>query len=79
MDHLTEKNLIKELKFHARGLDIPEGAADIFIDKTILAVKKELKNKTIITKQDLIRYVTKELQKYNSDLAYVYKNYDKII
>lgn len=79
MDHLTEKNLIKELKFHTRGLDIPEGAADIFIDKTISAVKKELKNKTIITKQDLIRYVTKELQKYNSDLAYVYKNYDKII
>jgi len=79
MDEKTEKNLRKNLKFHARGLNIPDGAAESFIDNTLSAVKKSLKNKTMITEQDLARLVAKELTKYNTDLAYVYKNYDKII
>lgn len=74
-----EKNLEKTLKFHTRGLGIPDGAAEIFIEKTLKSVKKELKNKTIITDEDLVRTVSKELKKYSPDLAYVYKNYDKII
>lgn len=78
-NYFDEKNLIKELKIDARALDIPMGAAEVFIEKTISAVKKQLKPKTIITDKDLTRTVTKELKKYNADLAYVYKNRDKII
>lgn len=78
-NYFDEKNLIKELKIDARALDIPMGAAEVFIEKTISAVKKQLRPKTIITDKDLTRTVTKELKKYNADLAYVYKNRDKII
>ena len=78
-NYFDEKNLIKALKIDARALDIPMGAAEVFIEKTISAVKKQLKPKTIITDKDLTRTVTKELKKYNADLAYVYKNRDKII
>lgn len=79
MEKFDEKKLIKELKIDARAIGIPSGAAESFIEKIIPAVKKQLKSKTIITKNDLERIVTKELKKYNNDLAYVYKNRDKII
>ena len=75
----NEKKLIKTLKIDARAVGIPSGAAESFIEKTLSTVKKELKDKTIITNRDLERIVARELKKYNADLAYVYKNRDKII
>ena len=78
-DIFDEKHLTKELKIDARAIGIPAGAADSFIEATIKSAKKSLKSKSIITKKDLIRTVVKELQKYHPDLAYVYKNRDKII
>lgn len=78
-NYFNEKELTKSLKIDARALNIPIGAAEIFIEKTISAVKKQLKPKTIITNKDLDRIVIKELKKYNIDLAYVYKNRDRII
>lgn len=71
--------LIKDLRLEARGLRIPVGAAEIFIDKAVAASEKRLANKKIITKKDLERVVAIELKKYSVDLAYVYKNRDKII
>ena len=50
MDSSTEKDLRRELKIHAKALGIPSGAADSFIDETIKTVKKNLKKKTVITK-----------------------------
>ena len=79
MDEKITKELVKELKIHARAVGIPEGSAESFIDATLKSVKKSLKNKTVITRADLSRIVAKELKKYNQDLAYVYKNHDKII
>lgn len=73
------KKLKRELKIHAHALGIPVGAANDFIEHTIHSTTKELKNKKIITKQDLKRTVVKELKKYHKDLAYVYENHDKII
>ena len=69
----------KELKIDAKGIGIPSGAAEIFIDKTLSATKQKLKSKKIITSQDLERIITTELKKYNADFAYVYENRDKII
>ena len=79
MDDKVIQPIIKTLKYHAKGLDIPPGAADSFIENSIKAAKKALKGKSIITEQDLKRVLTKELKKYNRDLAYVYENYDIII
>ncbi len=75
----NEEELRKELAIDAKGLGIPSGAADSFIDRTLKATKKAMKNRQIITQNDLKRTVTKELAKYNADFAYVYKNRDKII
>ncbi|MBO7132105.1 hypothetical protein J6V85_02485 [Candidatus Saccharibacteria bacterium] len=79
MEYFDEKQIKKTLKIDAKAIDIPSGSADIFIEKTLESVKKQLKNKTIITNKDLERIIAKELKKYNTDLAYIYKNRDKII
>lgn len=73
------KNLEKTLKFHAKSLKIPDGAAESFINETIKAVKKSLAKKSIITSQDLKRATVKELKKYHKDFAYVLEIYDIII
>ena len=67
------------LKIYAHALNIPPGAANIFIDQTLSQVTETLKSKSIITDADLTRVIVKELKKYHADLAYVYQNRDKII
>jgi len=79
MENFNEKNLRKNLLIDAKAIGIPIGSATIFVDKTLESVKKQLKNKTIITNKDLERLIAKELKKYNADFAYIYKNRDKII
>ena len=79
MEYFDEKLIKQNLKIDARAIGIPSGSAEIFIEKTLENVKKQLKNKTIITNKDLERIITKELKKYNSDLAYVYEFRDKIV
>ena len=69
----------KELKIHAKALNIPSGAAEIFINRTVKDAATSLKSKKIITDQDLNRAIIKELKKYHKDFAYVYENRDKII
>ena len=78
-EYFNEKTLTKDLKIDAKALGIPAGAAEVFIDETLKAVKKQLKSKSIITDSDLKRMIINELKKYNADLAYVFKNRDKII
>lgn len=69
----------KSIKIDAIGVGIPAGAAEVFADKAMQSARKSLKTKSIITEQDLTLAISKELTKYNADLAYVYKNRDKII
>ena len=69
----------RELELHARALEIPEGAAEVFIDKAMVETEKALARKKIITQQDLSSAVSKVLKKYHGDFAYVYKNRDKIV
>lgn len=73
------EQLTKDLRIDARGVGIPEGAAEIFIKRTLKDAQKSLKRKSIITENDLKRAVSKELKKYNADLAYVYEFHDKIV
>ena len=78
-ESLDTKKIAHELKIDAVGLGIPIGAAESFIKQALKDTEKQLKTKKIITKNDLERIIAKELKKYNADLAYVYKNRDKII
>jgi hypothetical protein len=79
MQDFNQTTLRRELMIDARAIGIPSGAAEDFVDRSIEAAKISLSNKTIITNQDLKRAITKELQKYHPDLAYVYQNRDTII
>ena len=79
MRDFDENEIIHNLKIDAHAVGIPEGAAETFIERTIKDVKKSLKNRSIITENDLHRAILKELRKYHADLAYVYENRDKII
>ncbi len=79
MNSIDTKSIQKTLKIDARGLGIPSGAADAFIERTIKDACKSLQHKSLITEKDLTRALVKELRKYNPDLAYVYQNRDKII
>ncbi len=75
----SAKKVRAELLVNARALDIPSGAAKDFADMITKNVEKSLKNKKIITDDDLKRALLKQLNIYNADLAYVYENRDKII
>lgn len=79
MEEIDVEKITKELKIDAKGVGIPSGAANIFIQKAINTTLKKLNSKTIITENDLKRTLAKELKKYNGDLAYVYENRDTII
>lgn len=79
MDETTVKKLKQELKIHAHAVGIPDGSAKAFIDYAIPQIQQKLKNKSTITQKDLTRFTAQVLKQYNSDLAYVYKNHDKII
>lgn len=79
MEEYDQEKILKELKIDAKGLGIPSGAAETFIKKALHSTTKKLSDRKIITKGDLKRTLAKELQKYNTDLAYVYKNRDTII
>ena len=79
MDEATIKKTTRELKINMKALGIPSGSAEIFTEKIINGVQKSLKSKSIITEQDLNRLIAVEAKKYNADLAYVYKNRDKIV
>lgn len=80
---MTNDKLFKvtetELKVHARALGLTPGASEIFIKKSLSAAQKSLGKQKIILRADLVRAISKELKKYNADLAYVFENYDKII
>ena len=45
MQDFDEKQIKKELKIDAKALDIPTGAAEVFIENTLKSVKKNIKTK----------------------------------
>lgn len=79
MQDFDLQTITENLKIDARGLGIPDGAAEIFINHTLKNLKKTLKSKSLITENDLNRFIAKELKKYHTDFAYVYQNRDTII
>lgn len=79
MKKFSEKTIRKELKIDAVALGIPSGAAEVFIEKAMIDIKKNIGQKKTITENDLANLLYQELKKYNADLAYVQKNRGRII
>ena len=71
------ERLIHEAQFQARGLGIPEGAADSFIE----CAMKEIPRATLKNGDEALIYriFVRNLAKYHRDLAYVLKNYQNVL
>lgn len=71
--------LVSLLQSDSRSLGLPERSAAPIIERVLSAVLAWLEHRDIITKSDLERVVSSELDKYSPDLALVYRNRGKII
>lgn len=63
----------------AKAIKMPVGAAEVVAEKVTKRTMEWLKNRSVVTSDDLNLRVAKEIEKYNADLAYVYRNRGKII
>ena len=79
MQEFDEKAIARDLKIDARAVGIPSGAADEFIKCVMKEVERAFHKKPDMTNREFNQMLAKELRKYNPDLAYVYRNRDKII
>lgn len=75
----SERSLQKELMHEAKAVGIAVGVAEVITLKIAKRVSERVAKRTVITADDLNRFVAEEAEKYNKDLSYVYKNRDKII
>ncbi len=74
-----EQELQKELMHEAKVLGIAVGVAEIISVEIAKKVARRVAKRAAITVDDLNRFVAEAAEKYNADLAYIYKNRDKII
>ncbi len=74
----SKSDLAHELKVHARAIGLPSGATETFVSLTIRNVSKRL-SQGDYPPATVRNVVAIELKKYSPDLAYAYKNHDKII
>lgn len=79
MKKFNRKKLHDEIMREARVLNMHTGAAKMMADKVVEKVGKWAEKRAEITKEDLNRVTAKALEEFDGDLAYVYKNRDKII
>lgn len=75
----SEKELRDELMHSAKVVGLSAGAAEVVVNKVAQKVAEHLAKRAVVTTDDLNRFIANEAEKYNKDLAYVYKNRGKII
>ena len=75
----SPEELVTELQTESKALGMPVGSTEPIIERVLHAVLVWLEDRNIITKSDLERVVSSELDKYSPDLALVYRNRDKVI
>ena len=75
----SRKKLIDDIMFEARVLGRHTGSAKIVAEKVADEVEQWAERREFITADDIRRAASVRLKKYDEDLAYIYKNYGKII
>ncbi len=69
----------KHILAYAKSQNMPENWAKQIADRVAKATDTWIENKDIVTDDDLRRIIYKELRTLSPDLAFAYKNRDKII
>lgn len=75
----SSKQLEKEILADARALGVAENWAKTIADKTVKDVEKWIKKRGAVTEADMRRVAHKKLQELHADVAYIFKNRDKIL
>ncbi len=71
---------IKESVFRqAKALRLPEGWGEQVAERIAKATDKWIEDKDIVTEEDLETFICKELEEVSPDIAFAYRNRDKII
>ncbi|MBR1875300.1 hypothetical protein IJ798_02920 [Candidatus Saccharibacteria bacterium] len=76
---LSKKKLHDEIIREAKVLNIHSGTSELIADKVVEKIMKWREGRSMITAEDLNEKLATELEKYNKDLAYLFKSKDKII
>lgn len=74
-----ENALRQEIIHSAKALGMSTAVAEAISLKISKKVAERLSKRAAVTEDDLNRFVADAAEKYNKDLAYVYKNRGKII
>lgn len=74
-----EEELRKELLQSARAVGVVGAAAELIAARVTESVAARVERRTVVTVNDLNKFIADEAKKYNKDLAYVYRNRGKII
>ena len=64
---------------NAKSLRIPEAWAKQIADRVVKNIDKWIADKELITEDDLRKQIVKELKVLEPNLAFAYRNHDKII
>jgi 2-phosphoglycerate kinase len=75
----SRSDIKRSILQHARSTKVAPGWAEQIAERVADDVDKWIANKDIITENDLRKKIIKELDVLCPDIAYVYKNHDKII
>ncbi len=71
--------LENQLMRDAKAVGLSKDSVALITKRVSKEIAKWVKDKEVITKDDLYRKIAKETRQYSQDLAYVYENRDKII
>ena len=75
----SEGEVRKDLLREARAVGMPEGQAKGVADKVVPKLMRWITKREQVTEDDVNRMMAEMVEPYSWDLAYVYKNRDKII
>lgn len=79
MKLFDEGDLVSEILREAKIIKIPSGAAQPIAERVAKSTAQWAKKRTMITDEELNERIALETEKYNADLAYVFRNRGKII
>ena len=75
----SSAELKKNILLNAKSLRIPEAWAKQIADRVVKNIDKWIADKELITEDDLRKQIVKELKVLEPNLAFAYRNHDKII
>ena len=75
----SHKGIVQNIIREANALSISEGVSKKIAERVAKKTDAWIKNKGTVTESDLRRVISKELEVISPDLAFAYRNHDKII